>query len=221
MIIQCENCDTTYTISEAEIGPSGRFVRCTHCAHEWVAYAPIPIATTITPSRSTYYNYEPESKNSLLFYGSILFALVGLLINLALVGMVTIDNGELATSNPLYKVMAPYQSHNLKIHDVSIKIHPSKFPQMQEVGLDIAIYNAGDHPEHLSNVRITAFDKDRQRIAELVSSNPYRVNGKEHQVVHSWIKDVPVATRYISIEFGGALEMFIRPASNLVEGRVI
>ena len=38
MIIQCENCDTKYKVSDTEIKENGRFVRCSYCAHEWVAY---------------------------------------------------------------------------------------------------------------------------------------------------------------------------------------
>jgi len=222
MIIRCENCDTKYTIPDGQIGASGRFVRCTHCAHEWLAYATPASAATSTPvsevvpqslERVKFQNYEAEyeSKNHLLFYGSIFFALIGLAINMMLGGMTVMD-----------KVGFPYHERNdLRINNIVVKIHSSKLPSMQEVGLDIVVYNMGSKPEHLSNIRITAFDKDRQRIAELTSSNSYVVNPNEQRVVHSWIKDVPVATRYIAIEFGGHLELAIRAATSLVTGRVV
>ncbi len=37
MIITCDNCHTSFKVSEDSIGEHGRFVRCSKCGYEWVA----------------------------------------------------------------------------------------------------------------------------------------------------------------------------------------
>ncbi|CAL7963653.1 hypothetical protein MIDIC_70042 [Alphaproteobacteria bacterium] len=37
MLIQCENCNTTFNVNPADIGANGRFVRCSQCKYEWLA----------------------------------------------------------------------------------------------------------------------------------------------------------------------------------------
>lgn len=37
MLITCPNCETTYEVEEAKLGPSGRAVRCAQCGETWRA----------------------------------------------------------------------------------------------------------------------------------------------------------------------------------------
>ncbi|MFI4983644.1 MAG: zinc-ribbon domain-containing protein [Rickettsiales bacterium] len=40
MIICCDQCDTEFNVPSEAIGPEGRAVRCSKCAHEWIAHNP-------------------------------------------------------------------------------------------------------------------------------------------------------------------------------------
>lgn len=221
MIIQCENCDTKYTIPEGSIGVAGRFVRCTHCAHEWVAYATTASEAIIPPfKRMAYQEQQYLHNSSFAFYGAMLFALCGLLLNIFIGSALIPDKiiEELPSYIPLW---GKNHNHDIMITDIHTKLYPVNAHSAYEIGLDVTVYNGGSKMEQISNVRITAFDKDKQRIAELLSPNQYAVQPEERKVIHSRIKDIPLATRYISIEFGGSIELFIRSANSLIEYRMV
>lgn len=40
MIISCDQCETEFNVPESAVGIEGRAVRCSKCAHEWIAYNP-------------------------------------------------------------------------------------------------------------------------------------------------------------------------------------
>ena len=239
MIIQCENCDSKYRIDALNIGRNGRFVRCSHCAHEWLVYCTeedriLDKKNTLEQSHETHNIHDEQKhkniKNNALrgssayierrktakFYAAILFIGIALTLNIMLISLVSYNEGYYSW---LHEAMGLNHSKNLKITDISIKMTPSRTTHTQELGLNFVIHNDGDENEKTSNIRITAFDKDRKRIAELSSSNSYVINAKETRVIHSLIKDVPMETRYISIEFSNNIDMILRPSSTLINGK--
>lgn len=42
MIITCPSCNARYNLSAAQIGPSGRMLRCARCQHQWFVAPPPP-----------------------------------------------------------------------------------------------------------------------------------------------------------------------------------
>lgn len=48
--IVCPSCDARYQLPEGSIGPDGRNVSCSNCAHKWRAYVEPPAPSTRAPS---------------------------------------------------------------------------------------------------------------------------------------------------------------------------
>ncbi len=235
MIIQCENCDSKYKVDLNEIGDEGRFVRCSHCGHEWVLYKNDMqkedydsnhkcISTNQDyqniDSCLTYSVVEESSSNlrpsNARLYISFLFIIISLLANIFL-GSIIIEDSNYYES--IQRALGLDSGRNLKISDISIKMFPSK--SSQELALNFVIHNDSDINEKASNLRITAFDKERKKIAELVSPNSYIINARETRSIYSLIKDVPLDTRYISIEFSNHLDMILRPSTSLINGKIL
>eukprot|EP01042_Synura_sphagnicola_P029809 gene29809-38425_t len=63
MILSCPHCATRYTLSDAQIGPRGRTVRCTACKTTWHAERPeVPIDLTLSDPRKTEKRVEDLQK---------------------------------------------------------------------------------------------------------------------------------------------------------------
>lgn len=234
VIIQCENCDSKYRVDLKEIGDEGRFVRCSHCGHEWVLYkqdmhdeyfsdginstekAEYPdsyLASSVVEEA-----FSKKMPSNAKFYLSSFFIIISFLANIFL-GSIIIEDSNYCES--IQRAMGLDSGGNLKISDISIKMFPSKVKNSQELSLNFVIHNDGDTNEKASNLRITAFDKDRKKIAELVSPSSYIINAKETRSIYSLIKDVPLDTRYISIEFSNHLDMILRPSTSLINGKIL
>jgi predicted Zn finger-like uncharacterized protein len=52
MLITCRNCETSYEITAASLGPAGRSVRCVRCQHVWFAANTETLASVATAHRT-------------------------------------------------------------------------------------------------------------------------------------------------------------------------
>lgn len=56
MILTCSSCSTRYLVDPAQLGASGRVVRCAKCGHSWMQAPPADMPRPIEPS-------EPPTSN--------------------------------------------------------------------------------------------------------------------------------------------------------------
>lgn len=49
MIVSCSSCSTRYLVDPAQIGVTGRMVRCAKCGHTWMEEAPADMPWPVEP----------------------------------------------------------------------------------------------------------------------------------------------------------------------------
>ena len=50
MIVTCSSCSTRYLVDPAQLGLSGRMVRCAKCGHSWMQAAPADMPRLVEPA---------------------------------------------------------------------------------------------------------------------------------------------------------------------------
>jgi predicted Zn finger-like uncharacterized protein len=226
MIIQCENCDTKYNIKVSSLGDSGRFVRCSKCGHEWVAYCDAQSALAEELAAQSIANNKKATKlathklhktKSASFYFALTAFCIGIGLNLHMVSLALIYHMEPQelSNNPIYRIFKNHNNHDLRISEVAIKLLALKDHQ-QELDLNLVVKNIGKFDRSLSNLRVTAFNNKRERIADLVTENYHMIKPKEQNMFNNRIKDFPSAARYVSIEFADSYELAVRSAADLM-----
>lgn len=240
MIIQCENCETKFMVSDYEIKDNGRFVRCSRCDHEWVAYPPksnidkkIEIFDDKTNVNPFSLNIKAEAQRkaelhaqsavqSRTFASFFITMLCVLMIGLGMIimGIVLLDKGgaNIFSSTPIHNFMSTYLNHNLKITNIVLDVNHKKH-NLCEMNIEAYIYNNGDREQKLSQLRVIVFDESKNEIKEVkISYNKFIKAGQQY-IVRELINDIPAHAKYFSVDFGEPLELLLRaPFSLISEG---
>lgn len=232
MIIICPNCESKFKVSKDAIGPSGRFVRCSSCSHEWLAQAKSALKTSakepigkLKPQAhkkielSDDKQVKAEIKNKRFYdYPAvryIAYFIAAISITLLVLFNLAIHREYLVSYAPwlqdVYNECSLFDNHALKLEIVRCK-EEGVINNDSSVVLEVEsiIKNISNVPQKLSTVRFTLFDDHRKTLGSLELNVDKTIAANDSFKLDGKLDQVPQNSRYIAVDFGNTLDLFFR-----------
>lgn len=239
MIIQCPSCRKKYNIKAEDIGPTGRFVRCTSCGHEWVAAAEdISGAAVISETTMAATSATAEAKNNAESINSI--------SNIAAIPKTHHDTHSYCSAYSWLSYLCTFYIFCITLFSIMLSIHiwnteiKKKFPYSgvvyRKLGLDdisslkitnvtisssknethvaaslkLNILNEAASIKRLPKIRFIAYDAHMLQLGEIIIQVDTDIAPKERKIIDGNLTNLPLGTTYVSADIGNIADLRLR-----------
>ena len=217
MYLSCPACYTSFVVTDEQIGPSGRRVRCSKCHHGWFAASMrkkgvTPFTDTakqyssIIPDRigATTNNFKPGVNLPALLPINIP---IYLYLAPILLAAAIIFSAMILFQDKLSFIGLVGTSDKLSVHDINIEYD-------RELGNIIASYKIVNMSEEfipLPHIRIRLLDAKHHSLKSHVASNTNTdLAPKQYVPVRTIFADAPPNVEFIDITLGNILDFILR-----------
>ncbi|MGB4191220.1 MAG: zinc-ribbon domain-containing protein [Rickettsiales bacterium] len=196
MRINCEKCNSVYSIAEKIIGSNGRAVKCAKCSHSWMVY----------PQNKSQVSLKNTSKNSSnIGYLKYLITLL-LVTNLTIIFLFFSDNLlNKPNFKSFYGLFDVYDHEGIIIDNFKFKKHND------EIYITGYISNTSAEDKIIPNIRYTLLNENNEIIFSFTSfSSKHVIKPQETWPVNTRLGNVKQNTSFIKIDIGNKLDLLLR-----------
>lgn len=196
MRINCEKCNSVYSIAEKIIGSNGRAVKCSKCSHSWIV---CPQNKSQTSLKNT-----PKISSNI---GYLKYLIILLLITNLTVICLFFSDKLLGQPNfkSFYELFDVYDHEGIIIDNFKFKKHND------EIYITGYISNTSTEDKIIPNIRYTLLNENNEIIFSFTSfSSKHVIKPQEAWPINTRLSNVKQNTSFIRIDIGNKLDLLLR-----------